>query len=163
MKTKIRIQHTEGNALGAKYKHMYIQILAERYKGARYLQPMGEITFQANTDEPDRWYGMTFKLETDNDEYIERMAKIAKFIKKNRSDYNAQPSEILLLIGAQEHIHFDGEFIPVSDKGKNIYRVIQSGHLYDKITAPNEIIAQKILDKKKIVGAELKFDKQINF
>lgn len=163
MKTKFRIQTTEGNAFGAKYKHMYIQILTERYKGCRYLQPMGEITFQANAEESDNWYAMNFKLETDNVEYLDKMAKLAKFIKNNRSGYNAQPSEIIQLIGGEEHIYFDGEFVSVLDKGKNIYKVIREGNLYDRITAPNEIIAQKILDKKNIDGAKIMFDKEICF
>lgn len=143
---------------------MSIQILTERYKGARYLEPIGEITFQMTIAEPDhKWYGIHFVINTDNAEYIQKMAKLASFIKKNRSGYSAQPEEIIHLIGGVKHINFDSEFIPVSDEGKNIYKVILKGSLYDKITAPNEIIAQKILDKKNIGLAELQFDKVISF
>ena len=166
MKTKIRTQESQihSDITRSLYKHMHIQILTERYKGARYLEPMGEITFQLTVGDPDqRWYAMNFVINTSNVEYIEKMAKLAKFIKQNRSHHDAQPDEIKQLIGAEEHVHFDGEFVPVSDKGKKIFKVIKAGSLYDKITAANEIIAQKILDKKKIVGAELKFDKEITF
>ncbi len=161
MKTKIRI--TESGTQNG-YKHLVIDILEPRYKGARYLEPIGHISFQMTVgDEKQEWYGMKFIIETDNEDYIEKMAKLAKFIKKNRTGYNSQPDEIKLIIGAEEHIYLDSEFIPVSDKGKNIYKVIRDGSLYDKITATNEIIAQKILDKQKIRGAELKFHKVIQF
>lgn len=166
MKTKIRIyeSQTQHGFNHKGYKHMSIQILTERYKGARYLEPIGEITFQLTVDEPENlWYGMRFYINTDNVEYIKKMAKLADFIKKNRSGYSAQPDEIKQLIGAEEHVYFDSEFIPVSDKGKKIFKVIREGSLYDKITAPNEIIAKKILDNKNILGAELKFDKEIIF
>ena len=161
MKTKIRIQ--ESNSNNHVYKHMHIQILTQRYTGSRYLEPMGAITFQMTIAESDIWYGMHFVIDTDNAEYIKKMAKLAIFIKKNRSGWSAQPEEIIHLIGGVKHIIFDSEFIPVSDKGKSIYKVILKGNLYDKITAPNEIIAQKILDKKNIGLAELQFDKVISF
>lgn len=166
MKTKIRTQESESINVGHKdYKHLHIQILTERYKGARYLEPIGEITFQYTVGDPDNygWYGMRFKIDTDKTEYIKKMAKLAEFIKQNRSGHSVQPDEIKRLIGAEEHIHFDQEFIPITDKGKNIYKVIIEGSLYDKITAPNEIIAQKILNNKNILGAKIEFDKQIVF
>jgi len=162
MKTKIRTQESQTQN---GFKHLHIQILTERYKGSRYLEPIGEITFQMTVGDPQgyHWYGMNFVINTDNVEYIKKMAKLAEFIKKNRSGHNAQPDEIKQLIGAEEHILFDQEFIPISDKGKSIFRVIREGSLYDKITAPNEIIAQKILDKKNIAGTELKFHMVIDF
>lgn len=159
MKTKIRTTEYKD-----KYGHMHIQILTPRYTGARYLEPIGEITFQKNLFEQEaRWYGIHFVINTDRAEYIQKMANLAKFIKKNRSGHNAQPEEIIQLIGGVEHIHFDSEFIPVSDKGKSIYKVIREGSLYDKITAPNIIVAEGIMDKLKIVGARLEFDKVISF
>ena len=162
MKTKIRIQESVGQT--GSYGHMAIQILTERYKGARYLEPMGEITFQKNINSFDKhWYAMNFVINTSNYAHIKGMAKLAKFILNNRSGYNAQPDEIIKLIGGVEHVVFDSEFIPVSDKGKNIYRVFREGNLYDKITAPNIIIAEGIMNKLKIVGAELQFDKVISF
>lgn len=168
MKTKIRTQESSGglNTFGREsvYGHMTIQILAHRYSGARYLEPMGEITFQRNLNEPDKsWYAMNFVINTSNYDHIKGMAKIAKLILNQRSGYSAQPEEIIQLIGGVEHVNFDSEFIPVSDKGKNIYRVIREGSLYDKITAKTEKIAQNILDKKKILGAKLEFDKVISF
>jgi hypothetical protein len=156
MKTKVRTQVSNDGT----YNLMHIQILTPRYSGARYLEPMGQITFQSNKDLV--WYGMKFVIETDNVEYIKKMLAIAQYIKQNRSGFDAQPDEIKLLIGAEEHIIFDSEFIPVSDKGLNIYRVVRAGSLYDKITAPNEIVAQKKLDKMKI-DAKLEFHKKIEF
>lgn len=163
MKTKIRTQ--ESTSQNGQYKHLNIQILTERYSGARYLEPMGEITFQFTVGDPKNygWYAMNFVINTHEVKYIQKMASIAKFIMDNRSGYSAQPDEIKQLIGAEEHVHFDSEFIPVADKGKNLYKVIKSGNLYDKITAPNDIIAQKLLDKKNIADAKLEFDKVIDF
>lgn len=163
MKTKVRTQtYKNGNG---HYEHMTIQILTPRYKGARYLEPMGEITFQKTIGDPEgfRWYGMNFSVQTDKVEYMKKMTALAEYIQKNKSGYDAQPEEILQLIGAEEHVFFDSEFIPVSDKGKKLFKVIKTGNLYDKITAVNEIVAQKILDKKKIAGAVLEFDKVIDF
>ena len=163
MKTKIRIQ--ESTNKNEVYKHMCIQILTERYKGARYLEPIGEITFQMNVVDKDNylWYAMNFVVNTDYAKYIQKMANLAKFIKKNRSGFNAQPEEIIQLIGGVKHVYFDSEFVPASDEGKNIYRVIREGSLYDKITAPNIIVAEGIMDKMKITGATLEFDKVISF
>ncbi len=143
---------------------MHIQILISRYTGARYLEPIGEITFQKNLFESEaRWYGIHFVINTDRVEHIQKMATLAKFINKNKSGHDAQPNEIIQLIGGVEHVHFDGEFIPVSDNGKNRYKVISKGSLYDKITAPNIIIAEGIMDKMKIIGAKVEFDKVISF
>jgi hypothetical protein len=163
MKTKVRTQVYK-NQNGC-YEHMSIQILTPRYKGARYLEQMGEITFQRNIDDKDgyRWYGMDFSVTTNKFEYLKKMAALAEYIQKNKSSYAAQPEEIKHLIGAEEHIFFDSEFVPVTDKGKSIFKVIKTGNLYDKITAPNEIVANKILEKKNIAGATLEFHKVIDF
>lgn len=162
MKTKIRIQ--EYKSQNGTYGHMSIQVLGPRYKDSKYLEPMGQITFQRNLNEPDnKWYGMRFIIETDNVDYIKKMAAIAEHIKKNRSDWSAQPEEIKHLIGAEEYVLFDSEFIPVSDKGKSLFRVIYNGSLYSKIVAANEVVAQKIMSKMNLLGAEVKFDKQITF
>jgi hypothetical protein len=158
MKTKIRTQEYSQGAYG----HMSIQVLTPRYGGSKYLEPMGQITFQKNAGESN-WYGMRFVIETDNASYIKKMAALAEYIKKNRSDWSAQPEEIKHLIGAEEHVLFDSEFIPVSDKGKSLFQVILNGSLYSKIVAANEITAQKIMSKMKLAGAEVKFDKQIVF
>jgi len=163
MKTKIRIQTGVSSALGANYLHYVIDILVERFKGSRYLEPAGQITFQANHNDPNNWYGIHYSCDTDKSRYIEKMASIAKFISTNKSGYDAQPDEIIKLIGGQEHIFFDGEFIPKSDNGKKIFRVIKQGSLYEKITAVDETQAKKLLSKKKIEGATLKFHCDISF
>ena len=166
MKTKIRAEISNSHAMGCVYRHMNIQILTGRYnrKDVRHLETMGTITFQANVHEPDNWYAMKFVIETDKPDYIKRMAQLAKFIKDKRSDYNAQPKEILELIGAEEHILFDGEFFPVSYKGKTIYDVMLFGNShYTTIVADDEASAQKILDKMKLDKPTLEFNQVITF
>jgi hypothetical protein len=157
MKTKIRVQEFSK----APYGHMSIQILAPRYRDSVFLEPIGQITFQRNINESN-WYGMRFVIETDKVAPIKKMAVLAAFIKKN-SEWSAQPKEIMHLIGAEEHVIFESEFIPVSDKGKNLYNVILNGGLYSRIVAANEIIAQKALAKLKLNGATVVFNKEINF
>jgi hypothetical protein len=166
MKTKTRTTVSNSHAMGCVYRHMHIQVLTGRYnrKDVRHLETMGTITFQANVHEPDNWYGMSFVIETDKPDYIKRMAQLAKFIKDKRSDYNAQPKEILEIIGAEEHIVFDGEFFPASYKGKTIYDVMLFGNsLYSTIVADDEASAQKILDKMKLDKPTLKFNQVITF
>jgi hypothetical protein len=167
MKTKVRTEISNSNAMGSAYKHMHIQILTGRYgsKDDSNLESMGEITFQTNINEPIDWYGMTFVIETDRPDYIKRMAQLAKFIKDKRSNYNAQPKEILELIGAEDYVFYDVVgFIPIKANGKNLYKVMaDKGGLYTRIIAETEEDAKKQLEKKKIAGATLKFDKIITF
>ncbi len=166
MKTKIRTQVSNGQMFdGNKYRHMYIQVLTGRYGGGSdYLEVMGVITFQANMDEPDRWYGMTFKVETDRPSYIQKFAKLAAFIMKQRGDYTDQPDQIKKIIGAEEHVHYDSiGFIPESAKGLNLYKVIAQGGTYCHIFGKTVAEAQKKLNKKNIAGASLVFDKVISF
>ena len=167
MKTKIRIQESDAFAISMsndKFKHYCIQILTERYKSSRYLEPIGQISFQMTVAEPqNEWYGMRFIIDTDKAKYIQKMATLAKIIKTNRSGYSAQPKEIIELIGGVEHVHFNSEFIPVTDKGKNIYKVMsESGNFIDTVIAQNEDVANNIL-RKRSIEAKLIFDKQINF
>ena len=165
MKTKIRTQVSDSNAFGTPYKHMCIQVLTGRYGGdSDYLEVMGLITFQANMDEPDRWYGMTFRVETDRPAYIQKIAKLAAFIMKQRGDYTDQPDQIKKLIGAEEHVHYDSiGFIPESAKGLNLYKVIAQGGTYCSVFAETEEKAMKKVAKKNIAGASLEFEKVISF
>ena len=165
MKTKIRTQVSESSNFGAKYRHMCIQVLIGRYGGGSdYLEVMGFITFQANMDEPDRWYGMTFRVETDRPAYIKKFGKLAEFIMKQRGDYTDQPDDIKRIIGAEEHVHYDSiGFIPVSANGMNLYDVIAKGGIYCQIFAETEAKAMKKVAKKNIAGVSLEFDKVISF
>jgi hypothetical protein len=167
MKTKIRTQISDSNAMGSAYKHMYIQILTGRYgsKDDENLETMGSITFQANASEPNYWYGMRFVIETDRPDYIKRMAQLAKFIKDKRSDYSAQPKEILEIIGAEEFVHFDSiGFVPRASYGMGVFKVMtDKGGLYSYIIAENEAKASKQLVKKNIAGATLEFYKAVIF
>lgn len=163
MKTKIHIQTASSNAFGVNYNHMTIDVLTERFKGSRYLEPIGHISFQSNKDTPNDWYGIKFNVMTEKPEYIDKMAKIAKVIMSNRSGYNAQPDEIIELIGGQEYIFFDQEFIAKKDNGKKIFNVFRQGNLYERIVAASESQAKKLLDKKKIEGVTLKLSTVISF
>ena len=164
MKTKIRIQESESTILGAKYKHMYIQILTQRYKSAMaHFEQVGAITFQANSDEPNFWYGMRFLLDTDNANHVKQMAKISQLIKEKRSGWNAQPKEIIEIIGGEEHVLFDTEFISVLDKGKSLFYIMREDKLYEKIVAKDEAQAKRILAKKDIPDSTVQFNKVIQF
>lgn len=172
MKAKVRTQISNSNAMGTAYKHMHIQVLTGRYgskdKDDSNLEPMGSITFQANVNEPagySNWYGMTFVIETDRPDYIKRMAQLAKLIKDKRSDYNAQPEEVLKIIGAEEYFFHDSlGFVPRASYGMGIFKVMtDKGGLYSHIIANNEDEAAKKLAKKNIAGATLQFDKVITF
>ena len=161
MKTKIRIQTGNTSGFGVQYNNLVIDILTPRFKGSRYLEPIGQVTFQSNVTAPDDWYGMRFTLSTDNVQYIKQMAKIAQHIKDHRSDYNAKPKEIIELIGGEEHIFFDSEFISKLDNGKEIYKVIKDGGVFEKIVAKDRAEAEKLLAKRNIAGALLSFHKKI--
>lgn len=163
MKTKIRIQQSESTAIGAKYKLMYIQILQKKYKDSNTMESVGAITFQANMGEPVQWYGMRFVFDTDSVAHIKTMAKIAQLIKDKRSDWNAQPDEIIKLIGGQEYVLFHSEFIPVTDKGKKLFDITQNGRLYKRIVAKDEAHAKRILKGQKIPNAVLGFSSEIQF
>jgi hypothetical protein len=169
MKTKVRTEISNSNVMGTAYKHMHIQILTGRYnsKDDSNLEPMGKITFQSNINEPagySNWYGMTFVIETDRPDYIKRMAQLAKFIKDKRSDYNAQPNEILELIGAEGYVFYDNVgFIPIKANGMNLYKVFSNYRFYTSIIAEDEAAAQKQLAKKKIADSSLQFEKVITF
>jgi len=162
MKTKIRIQTSSSNAFGVNYNHMTIDVLTERHKGSRYLEPMGQITFQSNRDKPNDWYAINFVTNTSKPEYIMQIGKLAKHIMSNRSGYDAQPAEIISLIGGEEYVFFDGEYIAKKDNGKHIYNVVKPNSLIERIIAVNEKEGEKLLAKMKITGATLKFNKTIN-
>ncbi len=162
MKTKIRITETP---FGGGYKHLYIQILDFRYKETEYLEPIGTISFQMSEHKQNNktWYAMNFIINTDKFEHLEKMAKLAKFIKTNRKGYEDQPDDIKRLIGGIEYGNFGGEFIPLSSEGLVQFNIMQNGNLWSKLVAPNEIIAQKMLNKKKIVSAVLGKSEIIKF
>ena len=161
MKTKIRIQKGNTSGFGVQYNNLVIDILTPRFKGSRYLEPIGQIMFQSNITAPEDWYGMRFTISTDNVQYIKQMAKIAQHIKDLRSGYDAKPDEIIKLIGGEEHIFFDSEFISKLDDGKVIYKVIKDGGVFEKIVAKDKAEAEKLLAKRNIAGALLSFHKKI--
>lgn len=165
MKTAIRtfISNPESfNGTDGKFQFMHIQILDGQNENN--LTPIGEIIFQMTVGDPKgyRWYGIQYYVKTDKFEHLKKMAKLAEFIRKN-SNWDSQPDEIKHLIGAQEHIHFEGMFIPVSDNGKNIYKVMENGEYYTNIIAVNDIMFQKIVDKRKFNNATFEFFKKIEF
>lgn len=164
MKTKVRVQQTNVNA-HEQYEHYYIQVLDSRYKGSKNLEVIGTITFQGTVSErgarDDYWYAMRFETSADRHQvgHMIIMAKIAKYIAEN-VEHNAQPEEILLLIGAEKYIFGAGELIPESYIGMRHYKVMNgSEYLYD-IYAANDLIANKLLEKKyKGKGYTLSFNR----
>jgi len=153
MKTLVRVQNYREHG----YNMKAIQVLEKRFKDSDVLDEIGFIKFQQTIGE-DRWYGLKFEVSTDEVSKLQKMAKLAKFIKDN-SNWDSQPDEILSIIGAVEYKVFNHEFVPVSKDGENIYDVVVSpGSLHSRIIAPNEIVAEKILKKRKVENAKLKFN-----
>jgi hypothetical protein len=153
MKTLVRVQNYREHG----YNMKAIQVLEKRFKDSDVLDEIGFIKFQLTIGE-DRWYGLKFEVSTDEVSKLQKMAKLAKFIKDN-SNWDSQPDEILSIIGAVEYKVFNHEFVPVSKDGENIYDVVVSpGSLHSRIIAPNEIVAEKILKKRKVENAKLKFN-----
>jgi hypothetical protein len=157
MKTPVR--KTVHNSTAGPYNLMYIEILVPRYEGTNYLEPAGVITFQQNIGE-DSWYGLTFKVETDSVKHMDKMTKLAKLIKKSFS-YDVQPKQILDLIGADEHVHYQSDFISTSKNGQNYYKVIVNGDYYKSIIAPSDKVAIKEMTKLNIAGATLELKGKI--
>ena len=137
---------------------MHIEILSPRYGGTDYLEPIGTITFQQTVGE-DSWYGMRFEISTNDVKHLEQMTKLAKFIKKNAWD--ATPEKVLEIIGADEHVIFEGDFISTSKNGQGLYKVIANGGHYSNITASSEGMAWRKLKKLNIAGAVILFHKNI--
>lgn len=157
MQTKIRT--IEGIPLGG-YKHLYLQVLDYRNKNCgNSLEVIGEITFQQTLGN-DEWYALNFKINTDNPDHILKMAKIARYIKEN-CYYNAQPDEIKKVLGAIEYFSHHLDFYPTSILGQNFYKVMDGDRYYSSIVAPNEIIANKTLEKK-YKGKSMVFSHVIN-
>lgn len=154
MKTKVRITEHPFNL--SEYRFFYIDILTKRFPGgiSSSLTVAGTISFQTDisrNDDSKPWYGLTYVLSTDTVKHIHEMAKIAAFIEKNAYS-NVQPFEIFSLLNAEQHIIYNGDFIPVSWKGRNAYKVIREndGGLWTIIYAVNEIMAIKQAEKLKL-------------
>jgi len=159
MKTLIREQIGENSGIGILI--MTWQILIKKYKDSDALEPIGHISFQQNKGE-NTWYAMKGVVESDEAGHFQKMAKLLKHIKNNRSNWDAQPDEIRELIGAVDYKVFDHQFVPVSKNGENIYSVMtEKDSLYTTIIAASEEAAQKILDKKNIPGTRLEYKKEI--
>ena len=155
MKTAIRTQI----AKSSNYSIMHIEILSPRYGGNDYFEPIGTITFQQTVGE-ERWYAMNFVVHTSNIKHLEKVTKLAKFISKN-SDYNSQPDDIKKLIGADEHVVYECDFVSKSKIGEKLFKIVVEGNHYTNIIAKTEAEANRILKKKNIANAKLEFLKVV--
>ena len=161
MKTKVRIQQKSET-----YRHLYIQVLVNRYAKSDWLEVAGTITFQAglspktiegNLDsdfgvkysvkEIEPWYALTYVVSTDKPSHLTYMAKLANYIKIN-SDYRLQPKELLQIIGAEEHILYNTDFLPKSWIGRYAYSAYNADKLYSTIYAKNDVLAEKELKRR---------------
>lgn len=142
------------------YNLMHIEILSPRFGGKDYyLEPIGMITFQQTVGE-NSWYGRSFEVRTDNINKLKKFTKLADFVSKN-TDYSTQPYKLKELIGADEHVVFEGDFVSVSKDGQSLYKVIVNGGHYRNIIASSEKLAQKQLDKLNIANSTLEFSKLV--
>src|ERR1044072_7790159 len=127
--TKVRTikQHFNGN----QYRHYYIEILDKKYTSfeSKTLDIIGTISWQTDLERENnvnKWYGMTFKVETSEPDHLLKMGKLAKFIKENKS-WDSQPEEILQLIEAKQYFRFGFDFIPVEWIGRIRFKVYDGG------------------------------------
>lgn len=102
---------------------------------------------------------MRFEISTSDAKHIQQMAKLANFIKKKVWD--ATPDKVLELIGADEHVVYESDFVSLSKNGQNLYRVIAQGGHYKGIIAPDDKTAENILKKLNIAGSTLEFSKVV--
>ena len=157
MKTPVRT--TVNKSQAGPYNLMHIEILSPRYGGNNHLESIGTITFQQTIGE-ENWYGMNFEVRTDNINKLKKFVKLAAFVAKNTS-YDSQPSEVKKLIGADEHVFYESDFVSLTKNGQSLYRVIASGGHYTDIIASSEKLAQKQLDKLNIAGSTLEFRQMV--
>jgi len=142
------------------YKHFKIDVLNNRYANSSYYEVAGSITFQSDNEKMDdpeyikKWYGRSFRIETNEIDHISYMLKIAKHIDKS-CYYDVQPEELLKVIGAEEYVIHYHEFVPLSNNGMNLYDIVDfdrdTGNVWTRIYCANDIIAQKeteLLSKK---------------
>jgi len=158
MTTKVFL-HDEQQA-GAKVKHCWISFLKARYENSDYLETFCRLKFQAGGLESGNmdWYAMEMTCESDKPEDFIQAAKILKEIKENTDRHDPQPKEILLILGAIEHVRYKGGYIPRSYHGMKLFNVMDGTSLYTRIYAATEALANKELNKRKYNGMELKFD-----
>jgi hypothetical protein len=152
MKTKVRIIIKDEGM----YKHFIINVLYNRFKDSSYLEIAGNLTWQtdtetlSNSERRDKWYALNYKIESDRLEHFEYMIKLIRYIDKN-AYHNIQPNEMLNLIGAEEYVIHNYDFVPVSYSGMNLYDIIDlnkdTDNVWTRIYAPNDIVANKETDK----------------
>lgn len=158
MKTKVRVIKTADYAINqhAQYEHFNIEVLAAPNKlYPESLTTVCTISFQGTIAErgtrENYWYAPHIELRHDLGSRtvgsIASVLKLAKYIEAN-SEYDIQPEQLLLLIGADKYI-YDGDYIPESYKGLCRYQVMDgNGRYYSRIYAANNIVAEKIRAKK---------------
>lgn len=157
MKTPVRTTVIKSD--NRAYNFMHIEILSPRYGGTNHLEQIGMITFQQNSGE-DSWYGKTYEIRTDSIKNLKKFTKLIEFVAKHTS-YNSKPSEILELIGADEHVFYGSDFVSKSKDGQNIYKVFAQGGHYSDIIAPDEKTAEKLLKKLNIANSTLEFSRVV--
>lgn len=123
------------------------------YNELHYMNNIGSINFQSNSD-IENYYGKKYQIETDKSNHIVTMGKVAQKINEN-TNYYAQPSEIISLLGATELYMFEGNLVLESDKGKYLYKVFQNNEHYTNLVSVNDITVDKDLKKLKLEGATI--------
>lgn len=148
---KVRIQRNDHPR--DYYKHLIVQILDVKFPGiSSSLEVIGIVCWQG--DSTHGWYGMRLSAECEisNIHQLTKMAKIGERIKGSRSSINDSPEDVLKVLQAEEYKHVFGMYIPLSDRGKNVYNVIQNNSLWTRIVATDELSALKTAKKLKLPG-----------
>jgi uncharacterized protein YacL (UPF0231 family) len=141
MKTFYQIsEHQNGN-----YRHMHIMLYVG--KNLQDSNHVGDITFQSNSNLGMDWYGINYELSSSsNSNKIAQLAKIVKKIETNRSNWDAQPSEIAQLLDGEEVFVFYSTLVKCTDRGKYFYKVMHNNEYYNNINCANDILAQRQID-----------------
>jgi hypothetical protein len=157
MKTKIRIQKT-GTGLNDRtsYNHLYFEVLFPRFNDAHsdYLDVACTFSWQQTKGE-DLWYGMELTAKGDRVSKFDIAHKLFKYVQAFRQ--TSEPKEIFTILGGEEYINHQGDFIPLSKVGQNYYKVWQDEKYYTSVIAPTELLAQKELKRRKIPFTTLEF------
>jgi len=159
MKTKVRIIKDQKSGY-SDYSHFYIQLLYNPYPNSDTLNIYGTIKFQkGGNDTPSEYYAMAVECNSDKIDHFLKCAKILQAIQTNTDTWNPQPKEVLNIIGAVEHVTYNGYgFIPVTWNGYKMYKVLTAKkEHYSTIFAPSLPMAEKERIRKKFLDHELEY------
>ena len=162
MKTAIR--SIQVRTEDTRFELYRIEILISKYKRRdmkEYLEPIGYIQFQREFGSNENYYAMSFKVDSQELRHFESMTKIIRLIKKEYS-HGIQPIKVKEIIGAQEHVLYQHEFVPITKHAHLFYKIMRKGEYYQRLIVESEAEANKAVKKIKLDGLTAEFQEQID-